>query len=93
MASVFRSVRVLLGHAFPVSQELLDAGVGQGVLGQLEHDRIGDGGDVGADQGRVEHVNRVAYAGDDDLAGVAVVVGLLKSSPISITSLKNFITP
>src|SRR6185369_675972 len=57
-----------------VSQEFLDAGIGQRVFCQLNHDRVGDGGDIGADQGRVEYVDRVAYAGHDDLAGVAVVV-------------------
>ena len=64
----------LFRYAFPIGQELLDAGVGQGVLGQLDHDRIGDGGDVGADQGRVEDMDRIAHAGHDDLGHIAIVV-------------------
>src|ERR1035437_8954157 len=44
------------------------------MLGQLHDDRIGDSGDVGADQGGVEHVDRVPDAGDDDLGFIAVVV-------------------
>src|ERR1039457_6234582 len=64
----------LFRYVLPVFQEFLDPGIGQGVLGQLDHDRKGDGGNIGADQGRVEHVDRIAYAGNDDFTGVTVVV-------------------
>src|SRR6185369_513883 len=65
---------MLCRHALPILQELIDAGVGQRVFGELNHDRIGDGGDIGADKGRVEDMDRVAHAGHDDLGHVAVVV-------------------
>ena len=64
----------LLRHLLPIGQELLDSRVGQRVLGQLDHDRVGDSRDVRTDQGAVEDMDRVAHAGDDDFGVVAVIV-------------------
>src|SRR5690606_11396286 len=45
-----------LRHPLPVLQEGLDAALGEGVVGELLDDLEGDGGDVGAETGRLEHV-------------------------------------
>src|SRR6266571_5494156 len=65
---------MLFRYALPILQELVDAGIGQRVFGELDHNRVGNCRDVGADQGRVEDMNRIAHTGDDDFGHIAVVV-------------------
>ncbi len=50
----------LLGYFFPVLQESLQANIGQGVLGKLHNDRVGDSSHVGSHHGCVNHMVRVA---------------------------------
>ena len=64
----------LLRDFFPVFEKLLDPGIGKRMLGKLHHDAERDGRHIGADKGGVQHMDRVADAGDDDLGIEAVVV-------------------
>ena len=45
---------------FPVFQKLFDAHVGEGVLGQLEHDFVRDSGYVGSHHSRLQGVEGIA---------------------------------
>ena len=50
----------LSGNVFPVFQEFFDAGIGQGVFRQLNHDGVGDGGDIGAWASRISFTSAVS---------------------------------
>src|SRR5436190_5491655 len=65
---------LLMRNFFPIFEEALDAYIRQGVLGELLDHRQRDGGDVGADHGRFEEVDRIADRGDQDLRLDSVVL-------------------
>ena len=60
-------------HLGVVSLELLNAGIGQGVMQHLLNDLVGHGGDVGTGQRTVGHMDGVADGSGNDLG---VNVGL-----------------
>src|SRR4051812_39057709 len=62
--------RNLLG----VFEELLEANVGEGMVGELLDDLEGDRADVGAELSGLEHVDGAAHAGHQHLGVVAVVL-------------------
>ena len=64
-------------HLGVVGLELLNAGIGQGVVEHLLDDLIGHRGDVRTGQGAVRHMDGIAHAGGDDLRlNVRVVQGI-----------------
>src|SRR4051812_20792350 len=63
-----------LSRLLPIGEEGLQATIGQRVLEELADDRRGGRHDVGADQGGLEDVDRVADGGDQDLGSKVVIV-------------------
>src|SRR3972149_6341594 len=64
-----------------VLQELLDAGVGQGVLEHRLEYGVGHGGDVGAGPGGLDYVQGMAEAGGQHLRGQVIAVKHLDDLP------------
>src|SRR6476659_6774119 len=69
MASGFDRLRFL-----PILQEFLEADIRQRVVEQLIDDRRRTRGDIGAQPRRLDDVNRMAAAGDENLGGEIVVL-------------------
>ena len=53
---------------------MFEAAVCEGVFGEVLEDRRGGGDDVCADLGRLQDVDRVADAGDEDFSGKIIIV-------------------